>query len=440
MQLTKLQNSYAPTNEFILKKCILAANTRTLSFIYHIGIHITDFALKCIAPFNEKIKAGVVGRKDTFKTLKNTLNKNDKTLWFHCASLGEYEQGLPVFKVLKNHYKNHKIILSFFSPSGYKIRKNSPIADLVVYLPIDTKKNAKQFLNIVKPELTIFVKYDIWPNFLNELKRRKGRAILISAAFRKDQSYFKSYGKELRKSLFAFEHVFTQNEASKALLKSIGYNKVTVSGDTRFDRVYSQLELDNALDFIKIFKDNKICIVAGSTWPEGEELLINYINNKAPKNIKFIIAPHNIHSSQIKNLQEKLHVKSALFSEKNKYSLKDIQVFILDTIGILSKVYNYADIAYVGGALGNTGLHNTLEPAVFGVPIIIGKNHSKFHEAKAMIDAGGMFSISNQTDFDQILDTLITNQEKRLNSGRCNYNFIEKNRGAVIQILDYLRI
>lgn len=439
LRLTKLQNSYTLTNEFILKKCILAANRRTLSFIYDIGIRITDFALKCIAPFNEKIKAGVIGRKNTFKTLENALNKNDKTLWFHCASLGEYEQGLPVFKALKNYYNNHKIVLSFFSPSGYEIRKNSLIANVVVYLPIDTQKNAKRFLNIVNPELTVFVKYDIWPNFLNELKTRKGRAILISAAFREHQSYFKFYGKALRKALFSFEHIFTQNEASKTLLKSIGYNKVTVSGDTRFDRVYSQLELNNTLDFIDAFKDNKTCVVAGSTWPDDEELLINYINNTS-MNTKFIIAPHNIKSHQIKNIREKLNKETVLFSEKNNSSLKNAQVFIVDTIGILSKIYSYANIAYVGGAMGNTGLHNTLEPAVFGVPIIIGKNHSKFYEAKIMIDLGGLFSISNQEEFNTVLNELIKNKEKRGQAGKQNSDFIKENKGAVIQILDYLRI
>lgn len=410
-----------------------------MSFIYDIGIRITDFALKCIAPFNEKIKAGVVGRKNTYKTLENALNENDKTLWFHCASLGEYEQGLPVFKALQNYYTNHKIVLSFFSPSGYEIRKNSLIADVVVYLPIDTKKNAKQFLNIVKPELTVFVKYDIWPNFLNELRRRKGRAILISAAFRENQSYFKFYGKELRKALFTFEHIFTQNEASKTLLKLIGYNKVTVSGDTRFDRVYSQLELDNTLDFIDEFKDNKICIVAGSTWPDDDELLINYINNTST-NTKFIIAPHNIKSHQIKNIKEKLNREPVLFSKKNNSSLKNAQVFIVDTIGILSKIYSYANIAYVGGAMGNTGLHNILEPAVFGVPIIIGKNHSKFPEAKTMINLGGLFSISNQEEFNTILNKLVKNKEKRHQAGKQNSDFVKENKGAVIQILDYLRI
>lgn len=411
---------------------------KKLSFIYNIGINLAHFGLKCASPFNEKIKKGIIGRENTFSVLEKTLKPNDKTLWFHCASLGEYEQGLPVFKVLREHYKNYKIILSFFSPSGFEIRKNAPIADIVVYLPIDTKQNAKQFLDIVNPELTVFVKYDIWPNFLNELKKKGLKAILISAAFRSNQSFFKFYGKQLRDALFAFEHIFTQNEASKILLESINYKNVTVSGDTRFDRVYSQLEIDNTLDFIERFKEDKICIVAGSTWPEGEKLLINYVNNHASKEVKFIIAPHNIKSNQIKNIQEKLTVESILFTEKDNKNLKTAQVFIINTIGILTKIYNYADIAYVGGALGTTGLHNTLEPAVFRVPIIIGNNYDKFPEAKDMIRLNGMFSISNQIEFDAVMNELIQNKVKRLKSGVINFNYIEENKGAVNKILKYL--
>lgn len=409
-----------------------------MSFIYNIGIHLAHFGLKCVAPFNSKIKQGVIGRSNTFETLEKGLNKNDKTLWFHCASLGEYEQGLPVFKALRKHYVNHKIVLSFFSPSGYEIRKNTPIADIVVYLPIDTKKNAKHFIDKVNPELTVFIKYDIWPHFLNELKARKLKAILISAAFRKNQSFFKFYGKQLRNALFAFDHIFTQNEASKQLLESINYTNVTITGDTRFDRVYSQLEQDNTLDFISDFKQDKLCVVAGSTWPEGEALFINYINSKAPKNVKFIIAPHNIKGNQIHHLKNKINVKTVLFSEKDTANTSDARVFIIDTIGILTKIYNYADLAYVGGAIGNTGLHNTLEPAVFGVPIIIGNNHSKFPEAQAFIDNHGMFSISNQKEFDEILTELIENQEKRQETGKNNSVYIEKNKGAVIKILNYL--
>ena len=427
------------TNEFILKKCILA-QTKKLSFIYNIGIFITHFILKCGAIFNKKIKKGVLGRKNTFKTLKSSINKDDRTLWFHCASLGEYEQGLPVFKELRKHYNNHKIVLSFFSPSGYEIRKNSPVADVIVYLPLDTKKNAIQFLNILNPELTVFVKYDIWPNFLNELKHRQLKAILISAVFRENQSYFKFYGKQLKKALFAFEHIFTQNEASKQLLESINYNQVTVSGDTRFDRVYGQLKLDNTLDFIEDFKDGKLCIVAGSTWPEDDTLLINFINSDASKDLKFIIAPHNIKSSQINNIRKNIKHEVILFSEKDTKQAFEAKIFIIDTIGLLSKIYNYSDIAYVGGALGTTGLHNTLEPAVFGVPVIIGTNYQKFPEAKAMINNGGMFSISNQKEFNRTLKELVNNKEMRLSCGEKNHQFIKNNKGAVIQIVKYLRI
>jgi 3-deoxy-D-manno-octulosonic-acid transferase len=399
-----------------------------------------SFVLKCIGLFNHKINQGVKGRSESFGILKSKLNEQDKTLWFHCASLGEYEQGLPVFKALKEHYPSHKIVLTFFSPSGYEIRKQSPIADAVVYLPIDTKGNVKQFLNIVHPELTVFVKYDIWPNYLNVLKSRHLRAILISASFRKTQSYFKFYGVPLRKALLAFEHIFTQNEVSKALLKSINYDTVTVSGDTRFDRVSDQLNQNNTLDFIETFKQDKLCVVAGSTWPEDDDLFINFINSEASKDIKFIIAPHNIKSSQITNFQEKLKDKIVLFSQKEDANLSKAQVFIIDTIGLLSKIYSYADIAYVGGAFGTTGLHNTLEPAVFGVPIIIGNNHSKFPEAKAMIDNLGMFDVSSQQEFNSILNELIKNKQKRISSGNNNLEYIKTNKGAVNHILKYLNL
>lgn len=396
--------------------------------------------LNVLALFNEKIKKGVQGRLETFQILENTLQADDKTLWFHCASLGEYEQGLPVFKALKNHYTQHKIVLSFFSPSGYEIRKNSPIADAVVYLPIDTKQNAKRFLNLVNPELTVFVKYDIWPNLLSELKKRRLRAILISALFRKNQSYFKFYGAPVRNALFTFEHIFTQNETSKALLESIGYNKVTISGDTRFDRVSDQLNQDNHLDFIENFKQDKLCVVAGSTWPEDDVLFIDFINSETSKAIKFIIAPHNIKASRIKNFKEQLNKEAVLFSEKEYADISQAQVFIVDTIGILSKIYNYADIAYVGGAMGKTGLHNTLEPAVFGIPIIIGHNHLKFPEAKALIDNGGMFSVSKTNEFTSILNSLVNKSDFRLKCGSKNLEYIKANKGAVTKITDYLII
>ena len=410
-----------------------------MKLIYNIGVYLVDFHLKIIAIFSHKLKLGVDGRAQTFNILETSISKNDKTFWFHCASLGEYEQGLPVFKILRDKSPLHKIVLTFFSPSGYEIRKNTEVADVVVYLPMDTKVNAKRFLNIVHPELTIFVKYDIWPNYLTELKKRNLRAILISALFRNNQSYFKPLGSMMRNALSAFEHIFVQNEGSKKLLKSINFNNVTVAGDTRFDRVTNQLKTDNKLSFIEEFKQDKLCVVIGSSWPEDEEFLVNYINSNDSKEIKYIIAPHNIKQNQIQNLTSKLNVKTVLFTEKEGQNLSDYSVFIIDTIGILSKIYSYADIAYVGGAMGATGLHNILEPAVFGVPIIIGKNHSKFPEAQQMMDFGGLKSIKNEDELNSELTSIIENASKRNQMGSLNKEFIDLNKGAIQKITNYLK-
>ncbi|AXT18982.1 3-deoxy-D-manno-octulosonic acid transferase [Flavobacteriaceae bacterium AU392] len=407
--------------------------------LYNILTHTIVFPLKIVSIFNGKIQLGVKGRAETFSILKSKLSIKDKTIWFHCASLGEYEQGLPVFGLIKKKHPNHKIILSFFSPSGYEIRKKSPIADVVIYLPLDTKANAKKFINITHPELVVFVKYDIWPNYLQELINKNIRAILISAVFREEQRFFKFYGAWMQKSLRAFEHIFVQDEHSKTLLESVHFNNVTVSGDTRFDRVSNQLKIDNTLEFIKIFKQDKLCVVAGSTWPEDENLFIDYINASS-NDIKFIIAPHNIKANQIEQLKQRIKKSVVLFSEKEKSDISTNQVFVIDTIGILSKTYSYADIAYVGGAMGNTGLHNTLEPAVFGVPIIIGNHFSKFPEAHQMIKNGGLFSISDQKEFNEILNNLIQKEDSRQIAGDLNAAYISKNKGAVTIIMSYINI
>ncbi len=411
-----------------------------MRLLYNIGIYIANFHLKIIAFFNNKIKLGIEGRAKTFETLDRNLSITDQTVWLHCASLGEYEQGLPVFKEVRKLYSNHKIVLSFFSPSGYEIRKNTDAADIVVYLPMDTKANAKRFLNLVHPQLTVFVKYDIWPNYLLELKRRQLKAILISALFRKNQSYFKWYGSMMRESLSAFEHVFVQDEASFLLLKTIDFPQVSIAGDTRFDRVFDQLSQDNSLKFIEAFKQDKLCVVIGSSWPEDEDLLVPFINEFPSENIKYIIAPHNIKKNQINDLVSSLKVKTVLFTEIEGKKFSDYSVFILDTIGILTKTYSYADIAYVGGAMGTTGLHNILEPAVFGVPIVIGKNHQNFPEAKQMIEHAGVVSISNYDELKTTLNKLIAQESKRKEFGVLNSQFIIHHRGAVNQILDFIRI
>ena len=410
---------------------------KTLKSIYNILTYIADFHIKIIAQFNPKLKLGVKGRAETFNVLKANISSQDKVIWFHCASLGEYEQGLPVFEKIKLQYPKYKIVLSFFSPSGYEIRKNAPIADVVVYLPLDTKQNAKYFLNLVHPELVVFVKYEFWPNYLNELKKRRIRSILISALFRKDQNFFKSYGAWMRKSLHAFEHIFVQNEASKKLLNTINYTNVTVSGDTRFDRVSNQLQIDNSLDFIEKFKGNELCVVAGSTWPEDEQLFIDYIN-AVETNTKFIIAPHNIKPQQIESLKKAIQKKTVLFSEKEHTDLIDAQVFIIDTIGILTKIYSYANIAYVGGAMGSTGLHNTLEPAVFGIPVLIGPNYKGFKEAEDLVSQKGALCVTTKTEFNTIMNQLTSNIEFRTKTGKINAQYVLKNKGASIQIVAYI--
>jgi len=407
--------------------------------LYNFLIHITNVSLRVLALFNHKIKLGVEGRKHTFTRLNSVLKEGDRSIWFHCASLGEYEQGLPVFEEIKKLYPEYKIVLSFFSPSGFEIKKNNSVADVVVYLPIDTSRNAKQFIKIIDPELVIFVKYEFWPNFLNEIRKQNKKTILISALLRPKQIFFKPHGKWMRKYLKAFDHFFVQNEASKNLFNIIGFENVTISGDTRYDRVNNQLKIDNSLPFIEEFINSKLCFVGGSTWPEGENYICNYINSYPSEEVKFIIAPHDIKPNRIKEIQKKLKVPNILFSEKENEDLKESKVLIINTIGLLSKIYSHADIAYVGGAIGTTGLHNILEPAVFGTPIIIGNNHTKFPEAKLMIDNGGVFCVNDELEFKSVLSQFINKTELRKKTGLLNSSFIEKNKGAVIQILDHLR-
>lgn len=408
--------------------------------MYKLGIHLFSFILRFLALFDPKIRRGLNGRKKTFDVLLQNIDKTDKTLWFHCASLGEYEQGLPVFQAIRNTYPNHKIVLTFFSPSGYDVRKNTAVADVVVYLPLDTSANAKRFISHVHPEFTVFVKYDIWPNLLLELHRKGGRAILISALFRQNQSYFKFYGGKRKRALLSFEHIFVQDEASKLLLNSVNYQNVTVSGDTRYDRVSNQLEQDNALPFISEFKGDSLCIVVGSSWPEDESLWIPYMNATASDRLKYIIAPHEINEKHIEGITSKLSVDYVLYSKKDTTNLTKASVFIIDTIGLLSKIYSYADIAYVGGAMGHTGLHNILEPAVFGVPILIGKHYHKFPEAVQMIEAAGVISVKSYDELQKVLDMTISSESYRITTGHKNREFIQIKKGAVIQIMNYIRI
>ena len=408
-------------------------------FLYNQIVFIAGFLLKIVALFSPKMALFVKGRKDVFKTLEAKIQANDKSIWFHAASLGEYEQGLPVIEKIKEKYPSHKIIVTFFSPSGYEVRKNNTVANCTVYLPLDTQKNAKQFIELTNPELVFFIKYEYWPNYLNELKKRNIKTYLISGILRENQAFFKWYGGFYRKSLDAFDFFFVQNESSKQLLQSLGHQNVLVSGDTRFDRVSTILEKDNTLDFIAEFKDNKITVVVGSSWPKDEEIIAQYINQYSNENVKFIIAPHNIKAEQIANLKTLITKPTVLFSEKENQSLSDQHVFIIDTIGILTKIYSYADIAYVGGGFGNPGIHNILEPATFGIPIVIGPNYSHFAEATALVKLEGCVSIANNKDLLETFDDLIYKPDIRFQKGAICRQFVQQNKGATAIILNHLQ-
>lgn len=403
-------------------------------FLYNLAIYLASFFLRIVTLFSPKIKLFVEGRKNVFSILEEKINADDKTIWFHSASLGEYEQGLPVIEKIKEKFPEHKIIVTFFSPSGYEVRKNNTVADVTVYLPLDSKSNAKRFLKLIHPELAFFIKYEFWLNYLKELEKSKTPTYLISGIFRDNQMFFKWYGGFYRKALNAFTYFFVQNEKSKQKIESLGFKNVIVSGDTRFDRVNAILERDNRLDYVESFKNNQPTIVIGSSWPKDEILIAEYIN-QAPDHIKFIIAPHNIKPDQISDLQSKITKPTILFSEKENKDLSIYNVFIIDTIGILTKIYSYGTIAYVGGGFGNPGIHNILEPATFGIPIVIGPNYSNFAEAVDLVKIGGCISISTNIELKEILDRLFNDKSFLEEKSEICRSFIQNNKGATETIM-----
>lgn len=406
---------------------------------YNIVIALLEVILKIGSRFDLKLRQGYVGRKQTFERLGQHITVQDKVFWFHCASLGEYEQGLPVFEALKQKRPDHKVVLSFFSPSGYEIKQNAEVADVVVYLPTDSKRNAKKFLDLIHPELIVFVKYEIWINYLFEIKNRHYKAILISALFRDQQIFFKWYGGLFRKALTAFNHIFVQNVNSQILLENKGIQNTTIAGDTRFDRVLQNKATAKPVVYIDEFINGKLCIVIGSSWPEDEIILARYIN-QTKHDVKFILVPHNVDTSHINHIKNLLKVPTIVFSEADSDNCTDKKAMIVNKIGLLRNLYNFGDIAYVGGAMGKTGLHNILEPAVFGIPIIIGKNYAKFPEAKAMIKNGGVTSIHNYTTLATELEDLITNDIVRRDKGQKNANFVNLNSGVVSKIIGIIEL
>jgi 3-deoxy-D-manno-octulosonic-acid transferase len=388
--------------------------------------------------FNSKIRSFNNERKNVLKNLENSVSKNDNHIWIHVASLGEYEQGLPIFKEIKSLYKNHKIILSFFSSSGYEVRKNNSIGDLTIYLPLDSPYNAKKFISLLNLKMAFFVKYEFWPNYLQNLKNNNVPTYLLAGLFRENHWFFKWYGSgflNLLKS--SITHFFVQNKESKNLLASNNITNCTLMGDSRFDRVNSLLNQNNEIKNIKEFIGDKICLVAGSTWKEDESIMINSINDN--NDLAWIIAPHQINKKQIKKFQDKLKCESIIHSNLNQNNITTAKVLIIDSIGLLTRLYSYSDISYVGGGMGNSGLHNILEPAIFKNPILIGKNYLNFPEAKNLIAENGAISVKDAKEFKRILNELIENKRERIKMGKINFNYIKSNLGTTKNVISYLK-
>jgi 3-deoxy-D-manno-octulosonic-acid transferase len=366
-----------------------------MKFLYILSVKIYSVGITLVSLFSKKAKYRYIGVRRTFQIIKQAELRN--TIWFHCASLGEFEQGRSLIEKIKENNPETSIALSFFSPSGYEIRKNYEHADIVFYLPADSRKNAKKLIDLLNPKTVFYIKYEFWYFYLKEIHKRAIPLYLVSGIFRKDQIFFRSYGAFFRKMLLNFTHLFVQNKTSQKLLNDLDIHNVTITGDTRFDRVHEIAQSRKSYPDIEKFINNNLVLIAGSTWKPDEELLIDYLN-KTDYKIKLIIAPHEIEEENIKRIIRSAQKKTLRYSAMNQNSDFDSDILIIDNIGMLSSLYAYGHIAYIGGGFG-AGIHNTLEAAVFGMPIIFGPNFGKFSEAVELIKKQAAFSVSSKKEF-----------------------------------------
>tara|TARA_A100000171_G_scaffold42581_2_gene44073 strand:- start:8575 stop:9819 length:1245 start_codon:yes stop_codon:yes gene_type:complete len=405
--------------------------------LYNLSVRFYRLVIGLVAPFNEKAKKFVSGRVGIFDRLaKDFSDIKSPVIWFHCASLGEFEQGRPVIEAFRNSKPNHKILITFFSPSGYELRKNYTEADFVYYLPIDTKKNAKRFLDIVNPALVIFVKYEFWYHYLKQTNERNIPLYCISALFNEKQRFFKPNGGFFRKTLNLFDHIFVQNEKSEKLLQQINIKQVSVAGDTRFDRVVDTVSNPKHFPLVAQFSQNELVMVIGSCWPADMAFLFPIINHS--KNIKFIIAPHDVSENSIKQLEKGLKLPHCRITEATPENIDQSRIIIINTIGMLSSLYQYGQFSYIGGAFGD-GLHNILEAVTFGLPVIFGNNNlEKFPESLALIEKGGAFAFTQQTEIDEYFEKLSTDIDFRNKASEICKTYIRENTGATAKIMDSL--
>lgn len=388
---------------------------------------------------NPKARAFVSGRRNLFARLEKDLAANQSPVaWVHCASLGEFEQGRPVIERLRQEFPNVRVLLTFFSPSGYEVRKTYEGADWVHYLPWDTRTNAKKFINIVTPAVAVFIKYEFWHNFASALKGSNVPLVSVSCNFREDQVYFKGYGSFFRSTLRLFDHFFVQNQRSLALLKGIGINQATLAGDTRFDRVWEIKKSSDGVEAAAKFKNDTNTFVVGSCWPEDMAVLAPFINDHGSR-IKFIIAPHEITDSFLKKIENDLQVRCTRYSRSTAVNLADYDVLLIDNVGMLSKLYQYGEYAYVGGAYGK-GLHNILEAACQGIPVFFGnRNFEKFEEARELIMRGGAFEIKDYADLKFKYEQMNNRPENYLLACEVTKSYVEENLGATTKVIDYCK-
>ncbi|MGN6421590.1 MAG: 3-deoxy-D-manno-octulosonic acid transferase [Pseudobacter sp.] len=408
-------------------------------FFYNIFCWLYRSAIRIAALWNPKARLWVRGRKDWYNTIKPQFDNNQGPwIWMHCASLGEFEQGRPVLEALRSQYPGYRLLLTFFSPSGYEVRKDYKGADLVTYLPMDNKISAVKFINLVNPSLVLWVKYEYWYYYLTGLRKKQVPVLLISGIFRKDQPFFKWYGRLHQYILESFSQLFVQNEASRELLNGIGFKQVTVNGDTRFDRVAEIAGQFKPIPAIEAFCGNHPVIVAGSTWDADEEELDHYANTHPE--IRFIIAPHEIEAPHLHDI-EKLFKHTIRYSEWSKtlQAAPSVNTLIIDNIGMLSKLYHYATITYIGGGFGKDGVHNVLEAAVYGKPVVFGPVYDKFIEADELVESGGGISIETALELEEVFNELLQDETEYKKAASAAAQYVVSKTGATKAVTSYIQ-
>ena len=403
--------------------------------LYNLAIGIYDLIDHIMAPFSRKPRKMMKGHWVVYELLRQQIEKDARYIWFHAASLGEFEQGRPLIEKIRAKYPDYKILLTFFSPSGYEVRKNYRGADVVCYLPFDKPRNVKKFLDISNPVMAFFIKYEFWKNYLDELNKRRIPVYSVSSIFRKDQIFFKWYGGTYRNVLKNFDYLFVQNEASRRFLSKIGINKVTVVGDTRFDRVLQIREEAKELPLVEKFKGDSFTLVAGSSWGPDEDLFLEYFNTHPE--MKLIIAPHVIDENHLVEIISKLKRPYVRYTRADERNVQKADCLIIDCFGLLSSIYRYGEVAYIGGGFG-VGIHNTLEAAVYGIPVVFGPKYHKFMEAKQLIEAQGAFSISNYEELGSLFDRFLTDEHFHRETGSNAGFYVTNNAGATDKVLSMI--